>query len=109
MDSDNAWCLTGWQEINGKKYYFDPDNAWMLTGRQEIDGKLYVFGDDGALQTPIENQPADLKPSKTETETKLTAVDREVIENDLKPYIQSIIKAEIAKEKQVIKCKINGM
>lgn len=99
MDSDNAWCLTGWQTINGKKYYFDPENAWMVTGRQEIDGKLYVFGDDGALQTPIENQPADLKPSKTETETKLTAVDREVIENDLKPYIQSIIKAEIAKEK----------
>lgn len=99
MDPDNAWCLTGWQEINGKKYCFDPENAWMLTGRQEIDGKLYAFGDDGALQEAIANQPDDIQPAKGEATVKLSAVDREVIENDLKLYIQSIIKAEIAKEK----------
>lgn len=100
MDKENAWCLTGWQEIDGKKYYFDPTNAWMLSGRQEIDGKLYALGDDGALQAPIENQPDDLKPSKDETEAKLTAADREVIENDLKPYIQNTVKDEISKLKE---------
>ena len=100
MDLDNAWCLTGWQEINGKKYYFDPTNAWMLSGRQEIDGKLYALGDDGALQAPIENQLDDLKPSKDETEAKLTAADREAIENDLKPYIQNTVKDEISKLKE---------
>ena len=100
MDKDNAWCLTGWQTINGKKYYFDPTNAWMLSGRQEIDGKLYAFDDDGALQAPIENQPDDLKPSKDETEAKLTVADREAIENDLKPYIQNTVKDEISKLKE---------
>lgn len=97
MDFDNAWCLTGWQTINGKKYYFDPENAWMLTGRQEIDGKLYAFGDDGALQEAIANQPDDIQPAKDDTTVKLSAADRQVIENDLKPYIQNAVKDELSK------------
>lgn len=97
MDSDNAWCLTGWQTINGKKYYFGPENAWMLTGRQEIDGKLYAFGDDGALQDTIANQPDDIQPAKDETTVKLSAADRQAIENDLKPYIQNTVKDELSK------------
>lgn len=100
MDKDNAWCLTGWQEIDGKKYYFDPENAWMVTGRQEIDGKLYAFGDDGALQEAIVNQPDDIQPAKDETTAKLSAADRQAIENDLKPYIQNTVKDEISKLKE---------
>ena len=100
MDKDNAWCLTGWQTINGKKYYFDPENAWMVTGRQEIDGKLYAFGDDGALQEAIVNQPDDIQPTKDEATVKLSAADREGIENDLKPYIQNTVKDEISKLKE---------
>lgn len=100
MDKENAWCLTGWQEIDGKKYYFDPENAWMLTGRQEIDGKLYAFGDDGALQEAIANQPDDIQPAKDDTTVKLSAADREAIENDLKPYIQNTVKDEISKLKE---------
>lgn len=100
MDKENAWCLTGWQEIDGKKYYFDPENAWMVTGRQEIDGKLYAFGDDGALQEAIVNQPDDIQPAKGETTVKLSAADREAIENDLKPYIQNTVKDEISKLKE---------
>lgn len=100
MDKDNAWCLTGWQTINGKKYYFDLENAWMLTGRQEIGGKLYAFGDDGALQEAIANQPDDIQPAKDETTAKLSAADRQAIENDLKPYIQNTVKDEISKLKE---------
>ncbi|MDM8264597.1 GH25 family lysozyme [Limosilactobacillus vaginalis] len=100
MDKENAWCLTGWQEIDGKKYYFDPENAWMLTGRQEIDGKLYAFGDDGAFQEAIANQPDYIQPAKDEATVKLSASDRQAIENDLKSYIQNTVKDEISKLKE---------
>ena len=95
MDKDNAWCLTGWQEIDGKKYYFDPENAWMLTGDQTIDGVEYVFADNGSLQGQ-KQQLAQLKPKPVEKST-LSDVDRQAIENELKPYIQEVVKEELAK------------
>ena len=95
MDKDNAWCLTGWQEIDGKKYYFDPENAWMLTGDQTIDGVEYVFADNGSLQGQNQ-QPAQPKSKPVEKST-LSDVDRQAIENELKPYIQEVVKEELAK------------
>ena len=95
MDKDNAWCLTGWQEIDGKKYYFDPENAWMLTGDQTIDGVEYVFADNGSLQGQ-KQQPTQPKPKPVEKST-LSDVDRQAIENELKPYIQEVVKEELAK------------
>ena len=95
MDKDNAWCLTGWQEIDGKKYYFDPENAWMLTGDQTIGGVEYVFADNGSLQGQ-KQQPVQPKPKPVEKST-LSDVDRQAIENDLKPYIQEVVKEELAK------------
>lgn len=95
MDKDNAWCLTGWQEIDGKKYYFDPENAWMLTGDQTIDGGEYIFADNGSLQGQ-KQQPTQPKPKPVEKST-LSDVDRQAIENELKPYIQEVIKEELAK------------
>ena len=95
MDKDNAWCLTGWQEIDGKKYYFDPENAWMLTGDQTIDGVEYVFADNGSLQGQ-KQQPVQPNPKPVEKST-LSDVDRQAIENELKPYIQEVVKEELAK------------
>lgn len=95
MDKDNAWCLTGWQEIDGKKYYFDPENAWMLTGDQTIDGVEYVFADNGSLQGQKQH-PVQPKPKPVEKST-LSDVDRQAIENELKPYIQEVVKEELAK------------
>lgn len=95
MDKDNAWCLTGWQEIDGKNYYFDPENAWMLTGDQTIDGVEYVFADNGSLQGQ-KQRPAQPKPKPVEKIT-LSDVDRQAIENELKPYIQEVVKEELAK------------
>lgn len=94
MDKDNAWCLTGWQEIDGKKYYFDPENAWMLTGDQTIDGVEYVFADNGSLQGQ-KQQPVQPNPKPVKKST-LSDVDRQAIENDLKPYIQEVVKQELA-------------
>lgn len=64
----------------------------MLTGRQEIDGKLYAFGDDGALQeeTTQETKPVEAKPS----------IDKQIaLDDQLKAYIQSEVKAQLAKLK----------
>ena len=40
---------TGWVEIEGKQYYFDPSTAFMQTGVVTIDGETYSFDDSGAL------------------------------------------------------------
>ena len=41
--------VTGWQEIDGKKYYFDPATALMATDQAEIDGVTYAFMANGQL------------------------------------------------------------
>lgn len=44
--------LTGWQEIEGKRYYFSLDTGEMVTGWQEIEDKTYYFlPDTGELVT----------------------------------------------------------
>ncbi|QWH18511.1 cell wall-binding protein [Bacillus mycoides] len=51
-DADGIF-LTGWQDIEGKTYYFSPDNSGMVTGGSSnsyINGKYYHFNDDGSLQ-----------------------------------------------------------
>lgn len=41
---------TGWQTIDGKRYYFDK-NGNKVTGDQVIQGVKYSFGSDGALSS----------------------------------------------------------
>lgn len=49
--------LTGWQDIKGKTYYFDPSNGELATARNKagvrIEGKFYTFDDSGALQRSV--------------------------------------------------------
>ena len=40
---------TGWQNIDGKNYYYDPANHQPVTGTQVIQGNVYTFAADGAL------------------------------------------------------------
>ena len=40
---------TGWQTINGHRYYFASDGH-AVTGPQYIDGHLYEFNDAGQLK-----------------------------------------------------------
>lgn len=40
---------TGWQTIDGKRYYFDK-NGNPVTGEQVIQGMKYTFNSDGSLQ-----------------------------------------------------------
>ena len=41
--------VSGWQEIEGKKYYFNPSTHIMADDTTEIDGKLYAFAQDGTF------------------------------------------------------------
>ena len=51
----NGKCLTGWQKIDGKTYYFNPvagdDYGAMLFGRIKIGTKYYFTDHDGVKQT----------------------------------------------------------
>ena len=44
-----AEMVSGWQEIEGGTYYFDPATHIMANDTKEIDGKLYAFDQDGTL------------------------------------------------------------
>ena len=102
MDKENAWCLTGWQKIDGKKYYFDPDNAWMVTGKQTIDGTEYIFADNGALEKTEAKKEDNTKPEPVKPNgeaSKLSDADKQAIEDDLKPFIKAEVKAQLAAQK----------
>ena len=40
---------TGWQDIDGATYYYDPSTHQPVTGQQVIQGNVYTFAADGAL------------------------------------------------------------
>ena len=43
--------ITGWQELEGKIYYFDPESFAMQIRWLELDEGRYYLGDDGVKQT----------------------------------------------------------
>ena len=43
------YIYTGWQEIDGNTYYYDPNTHQPVTGQQVIQGNVYTFGADGVL------------------------------------------------------------
>ena len=44
-----VYQYTGWQEIDGVTYYYDPTTHQPVTGQQVIQGDVYTFRADGAL------------------------------------------------------------
>ena len=42
--------VTGWQEIDGSRYYFDTDHM-RLTSWQDLEGNRFYFGTDGVMVT----------------------------------------------------------
>ena len=48
LNENAEYKYTGWQTIDGKRYYFDK-NGNKVTGKQVIQGVQYDFGEDGAL------------------------------------------------------------
>lgn len=43
--------LTGWQEIDSKKYYLNNDGRMQIGWFQNSDGKWYYFNEDGSMAT----------------------------------------------------------
>ncbi|WP_020062591.1 N-acetylmuramoyl-L-alanine amidase family protein [Bacillus sp. 123MFChir2] len=48
-DADGIF-MTGWQDIEGKRYYFKADVGLINTNGYNIDGKYYSFNDDGSVK-----------------------------------------------------------
>ena len=48
--NSNSEALDGWNIINGAKYYFGKTNHFMYTGYKVISGELYYFNASGACQ-----------------------------------------------------------
>ena len=43
--------LTGWQELSGSRYYFDPASGTMVTGWLDVDGTRFHLSPDGTPTT----------------------------------------------------------
>lgn len=68
---------TGWQTINGKKYYYD-SNGVPVTGTPVIDGKKYWFDSNGVLKTGwlnLLNWKMYFDPKTGEAKTGMVDID----------------------------------
>ncbi len=67
FDRTSGGMLTGWQDIDGRRYYFDADGI-MQTGRVRVDGQVYQLLPDGSLKgynAPVEEPASQETPSET--------------------------------------------
>ena len=48
--ADGSYTTSGWEEIDGQKYYFD-SAGWMVTGWQWVEDKCYYLTSSGVLAT----------------------------------------------------------
>ena len=48
--NEDGWMLYGWQNIDGKVYYFDKVTGKMTVGQKNIGGHWYLFNSKGVMQ-----------------------------------------------------------
>ena len=53
--NEDGWMLYGWQNIDGKVYYFDKVTGKMTVGQKNIGGHWYLFDSKGAMQRGFQN------------------------------------------------------
>lgn len=50
--AESGQLAQGWQEIDGKSYYFEPETGELMTGCQELEDGMYYFSEEtGAMRT----------------------------------------------------------
>lgn len=49
VKTETIYEYTGWQNIDGKEYYYDPATHQPVTGTQVINGNVYTFSASGVL------------------------------------------------------------
>lgn len=50
---DTGKCGTGWQEVSGKKYYYNPVTAEAVFGLFELDGSYYYTDKENGMCTSV--------------------------------------------------------
>ncbi|MBS5198588.1 MAG: hypothetical protein KHY93_15975, partial [Clostridiales bacterium] len=46
---DDGFKVSGWKDVDGKRYYFNPDSNEAVTGWQEIEGDRYYFDNNHVM------------------------------------------------------------
>ena len=46
---DDGFKVSGWKDVDGKRYYFNPDSNAVATGWQEIEGDRYYFDNNHVM------------------------------------------------------------
>ncbi len=72
--------LSGWQTINGVKYYYHPNSHAKVTGSVTIDGKTYLFDSNGALLTSGNSKVIGIDVSKWQPSIDWNAVKASGVE-----------------------------
>jgi glucan-binding YG repeat protein len=70
FDPRDGSMVTGWRDINGRRYYFDADGI-MQTGRVKVDGQYYHMQEDGSLEgyeAPVEVPEEPAPEDKSDAE-----------------------------------------
>ncbi len=70
FDPRDGSMVTGWRDINGRRYYFDADGI-MQTGRVKVDGQVYHMLPDGSLEgydAPTEAPEEDAPEESSDAE-----------------------------------------
>jgi GH25 family lysozyme M1 (1,4-beta-N-acetylmuramidase)/glucan-binding YG repeat protein len=63
---------TGWQTIDGKRYYFNAD-GWPVSGTQIIGGAQFIFDGEGVLVSDSGNKGIDVSRYQKEIDWKQVA------------------------------------
>lgn len=50
---DTGKCSTGWQEVSGKRYYYNPETAEAVLGLFEVDGSYYYVDKKDGMCTNV--------------------------------------------------------
>ncbi len=72
--------LSGWQVIDGAKYYYHPNNNEKVTGSVTIDNQTYMFDSNGVLLTSDSSKVIGIDVSKWQPSIDWNAVKASGVE-----------------------------
>ena len=87
VKTDTKKVYTGWQTLDGVRYYFDPDSHEPVKGQQVIQGIMYTFGGNGGLQSQSRGiDVSKFQGSINWSQVKASGVDFDIIRVGYRGY-----------------------